>query len=270
MIVNKALIDYITVSSFDMDTMLEIWKKSPLWGAKEEQKRMQYIGLACYSHDGSWFIGWGTQKAKDHCIIQVSGHASEYMFKLCKDDIASKRVTVSRIDIQRTIQEPKGWSSRDLNIMCEERGLEPRVQRSKGLNGSDLITVYTGTRGSGRMNRTYQKETKEGERFVRFETEFGRHYSKAVAFRLATEKETRQSFINGEVKRRETVSMFSHFIAGENGYNPITNEKRPISKTEKWIIETVAPALVKYKNGHDSNPEIIKMIVDKLTEDGTE
>jgi len=266
MVVNKALIDYITLSSYDMDTMKRLWKESPLCSATEEQKRMQYTGLVNYSREGSWFIGWGKQKGKDHCIIQVSGQASEHMFRLAKDDIIKKLVTVTRIDVQRTIEEPVGWSSRELNIMCEEKGLEPKVQRSKGLNGSDLITVYTGSRASGRMNRTYQKETIEGERFVRFETEFGRHYSKAVAYRIATGKESRQSFINGEVKRREVVSMFSHFIAGEDRYDPIPNEKKESSKTEKWIIEIVLPALVRYKNSHSSNHELIKTILKALQE----
>lgn len=267
MIINKPLIDYLTITTASENEAEEIWNGSFIGVEHEIEKRFNYTGSSFYDSGGNWFLGEGVQDGEKHFMLQVSGEAAEVAFLYYNHLVIDGTANCSRIDVQRTIEKPENWSQSDLILKCEEQGLKPEVRRSHGEYG-ELVTVYTGKRTSGRMNRTYEKETKDGERFIRFETEFGRHYAKAVFTEIATGKATRQAFINGEVMRRKSVGMFEAFKVDGSSYTPKPKVKKEQSKTGKWILNTVLPCLVKYKNQHDHDPKIIQMVIDALTQDG--
>lgn len=261
MILNKAQIDWLTLTTFSEEIAGQ-WRQYVSEASDKEPKlkrRENYRGFEVSAMGGTWFFGHGKQKGTDHFMMQVSGQAAEGCFSRFGGDVVHNGARCSRIDIQITIEQPDKWSQVKLIAECEEAGLKPEVKRSSGEYG-ELITVYTGKRTSGRLNRTYQKEGKNGERWVRFETEFGRNYAHAVAGGLATERATRQEYINGEVGRRRSVDRFMVF--SDNGVSKLPKPKRvkSMGKTERWILNTVLPALTRYANSHDRDSEVIDMI----------
>jgi len=269
MILNEPMIDYLTLTTFDGELATKWQKEHFLKVEVEEKKVMQYQGAMIYKNGGSWFLGVGEQKGEPHYMLQVSGGAGSVAFDLYKTYILDGTAKPTRIDLQLTIDKPIGWSQSDLIIKCEQKGLKPRVERSSGEYG-ELITVYTGTRASGRMNRTYEKESKDGDRYMRFETEFGRGYSLPVAHSLAVGDASIQDFINGEVRRRKDVDMFQFFSVGEGVELPKAKKVKATSKTERWLLNVVLPCIVKYRNSHDSDPKIIRMIEKACKEENYE
>lgn len=263
MVLNKAMIDYLTLTTFDGE-LGGLWYENHIADGYEEQKRMQYFGSSIYAHGGTWFVGKGKQKDKPHYMLQVSGAAAHVAFSLYRDNIINDALNVSRIDLQLTIEKPEKWKQGDLIVKAERAGLKPRVERSEG-KYEELITVYTGTRPSGRMNRTYQKESEEGEQYIRFETEFGRNYSQPVAHALATRKASIQDFINGEVDRRKVVDMFEAFRVGNGKKLPKQRKVKPTTGRERWLLNVVLPCLVAYKNSHECNDDIIRQFREELT-----
>lgn len=265
MVLNHPMIDYLTLTTYESE-LAEKWHEENFIGREfEEKKRMQYQGVLVYERGGSWFLGSGEQKGEAHYMMQVSGSAAEIAFHRYKSHIIDHSAKPSRIDLQLTIERPEGWSQSNLIMECESKGLKPRVERSGGEYG-ELVTVYTGTRTSGRMNRTYEKESKDGDRYIRFETEYGRDYSLPVAYGLAVGSDTIQEFLNGEVRRRKAVSMFEYFFVGEGVKLPKAKKVKATTKTERWLLNVVLPCLVRYKNSHDCDPKIIDMYKKALTE----
>lgn len=264
MIVNEAQIDWLTLTT-TRETVAEYMYNMAFIGQKQtEQKRMQYEGSIFSGYGGTWFLGEGVQKGEPSYMLQVSGGAAEFAFEFFKPEIIDGSVHCSRIDVQLTIEYPHKWSQGDLIVECEAWGLKPEVRRSEGEYG-ELVTVYLGKRSSGRMSRTYVKETRGGGMFLRHEIEFGRNYAKAVAMQIARGGATRQEFINGEVYRRKQVTQLGIFSVGEGKFLPRVYEVKTMGKTEKWILNTVLPALVKYKNSHEHDDMLIQKIITELS-----
>ena len=257
---NNARIDYLTLTTYDIATgnyWLNYVMSTCYASSAIQQKIQQYKGFRIHLDEGgSLFVGEGEQDNKPHFMLQATGEGSENIFAWASFDLTRSRVNCSRIDIQVTIEQPDNWSQLELFTACELAGYKPEIRRSGARVGDgELITVYTGTRAGGRLNRTYQKESETGERFLRFETEFGRGYAMQVAHSLATGNATRQGYIDGEVWRKRKVSDYCVFSSGCFMALPVM-EVRESDKTEEWLLNVVLPSFTRYVNSHDADPFI--------------
>lgn len=119
------------------------------------------------------------------------------------------------------------------------------------------------------MNRTYQKESIDGDRFVRFETEFGRDYARALGYDLTRGRITRDMVVNGEIDRRKGIPLVAWFrVENEGKYQPKPERKKERAKIEKWYIDTVIPSLTRYANSHDCDERVIQRFVDACKKKG--
>ena len=267
MLINTPTLDYMTVTT-SSDTLAAEWYQNYNLGNDDDEihRRFNYKGNQWYEHGGTWFLGHGTQENANHYMFVASGSAANVMLERVGSDLASGSCACTRLDVQITLDKPDWWKQSRLIVMCEELGMKPCVERSDGLQ-EELISVYTGTRASGRMNRTYQKEDSDKNQFIRFETEFSREYAKSLAVTLYRGGVTCREVINGEVRRRRDVNMYEVFFTGDGTYYPKANRKKSLGKTDKWLLQTIAPFIKKYVNSHDKNTDVVKALREAIGDD---
>lgn len=260
---NKPAIDWLTVTTFDNAVgnrwLNEAWELYTV-GDGQSAKIQQYTGWRVgINGGGSLFVGHGEQKGTSHYMLVVTGAAAEHVFEEVRGDVACCKARVSRIDLQVTIEEPEGWSQVGLFAECEMAGYKPEMRRSgRSESDGELITVYIGTRASGRFTRVYQKEAEGGEIFVRYEVEFGRDYAATVGKTLAQNRSDIAGLLDGEIyrkRRAESLKVFSSSAIGVVAKRSV----RESDSTKEWLISTALPSLVRYMNSHDSDPVVRDM-----------
>lgn len=258
---NVAMIDWYTITSYD-EELGESWLMTVGLDG-EYRKIMQYVGAArALPGGGTIFAGKGEIKGRAHFMTYVSGAAADELFWRYREALVTGRARASRIDIQCTIQEPGGWSQLELMAQAEGAGLRPTNRRSPNTAGDgELMTIYIGSRESGRFDRCYEKESLGGERYLRFETQFGRKYANKLGEDLASDRVTVAGALAGQLKRRDGVVMLDVFrgIVGNSDYKPLY--KREAGDREAWILNTVVPAVRAYANGHGARQEILDVLI---------
>jgi len=258
---NKAMVDYWTVTTFD-DALFDEWY-SKMCNMEEmrREKIKRYEGWRGNGKYSKVFLGVGRQKGKRHFLIQCSGQDSDELlneiFPLC---LVDGRAKCTRIDLQVTIDEPENWSQIEYEELAEKHGLKPTKRRSSDkVNGGglELMTVYTGTRESGRFNRVYEKVMMSGLRLLRFETQFGRGYAKAVAASLTAGKVSRKEVIKGEIYRRsfQPLEVFDLWKCAI--YQPKQEKRVDEDKRAMWLISDILPVFAEYINRHDADPAVV-------------
>jgi len=258
--VNKAMVDYITCTTRDPKIADKWWQKLTQDTVIQEDKIKRYEGYRGVGDYAGAFIGKSVGRAKAHYIMQVSGAIADKCTEyVTHDEIKDGSVKCTRIDVQVTIGEPRGWSQIGYNESCERAQLKPEVKRSRNPvdRKEELITVYTGTRTSGRYNRLYQKVMESRERLLRYETEFSRGYAKAIAYGLLSGDVTREMVIRGEIKRRK-VDGLKVFDLWQCGLFEPKQEERQISDNRaEWLIGDILPVFFAYINSHDADERVI-------------
>lgn len=259
---NVPMLDWLTVTSYDEGVGRDWWEW--VWslpGDGDHKKIMQYEGMVKSVLGGSVFAGAGEIKKREHYMVYVSGAAADREFERFRGVLSSGRARASRVDIQITINEPDDWSQLAYMEAAEEVGLKPTNRRSSNLAGDgELMTVYTGSRESGRFDRCYEKESVGGFRFLRFETQYGRKYANELGAALARGEATAGAALAGQLARRgklECLDVFRRLLDGDT-YNPVYAREK--GDREKWLLNTVIPAITSYCNQHDANAGIIEMI----------
>lgn len=262
LVLNVPMIDWFTVTSWEEVVGRDWWEYVwQLAGDGRHKKIMQYEGLLKDVPGGSIFAGAGEIRGKEHYMLYVSGAAADREFWRFKDVIGSGSARVSRIDVQVTIDEPDGWSQLGYMANAEEAGLKPTNRRSPNLEGdAELMTVYTGSRDSGRFDRCYQKESVGGFRFLRYETQFGRKYANELGAALARGDATAGEALAGQLARRGDLvelDVFRKLLDGGE-YHPVYAREK--GDKEKWLLNTVIPAIRAYCNQHDANSGIVELL----------
>jgi hypothetical protein len=251
--INKAMIDYVTMTT-KSEAVANVWFSlaSAAYGIQED-KIKRYEGYRGKGEGEGLFVGKSVGRAKPHYILQASGSVAENcLFFASGEMVKNGEIRVTRIDVQVTIQEPMGWSQIGYCSACEERGLKPEVKRSQNPidQRKELMTVYTGTRTSGRYNRCYQKVMESGEVLLRYETEFSRGYSKSIAYGILSGKTTREEVVRGEIARRKVqgLGVFDLWQCGV--FSPREERREVLDKRGAWLLVDVLPVFAEYINRH--------------------
>jgi hypothetical protein len=260
-ILNDTRIDWFTISTFDKKTGNEwsLYLMAMNEGELRIQQRLQYTGIVASDKEGgNIFFGDGFQDGKQHFIVQCSGNMAHLLYPDFSGYVSSGLAKCTRVDLQRTVVQPPGWSQLDYETECEAKGYKPTKRRSRAEYGEgELMTVYSGKRTSGRLNRLYQKQQDDGTYLIRYETEYSRAYSHKVAHGIAL-GEMPASFLNSEIERRNMPEYLDQFRDDRHGVsNPKLTSVRLAGKTEKWLLEVCLPSLVRYMASHDANPAVM-------------
>jgi hypothetical protein len=264
---NKAMIDYFTCTT-ESEKIHKYWvdivrgAHGLVW-----DRIKRYEGIRGKGDQNGIFVGESLGNAKHHYILQISGcKADDVRMFIDVNDIKSGKVNVTRIDVQATIQEPATWSQIGYLQACENAKLKPEAKRSRNPYNRklELITVYTGTRTSGRYNRLYQKVTEDGVNLLRYETEFGRGYAKSVAYEILSGKQARESVIKGEVKRRKLECLRVFDLWQCELFAPKQERRIVLDNRANWLVVDILPVLAEYINRHDANEGVRKAFLQVL------
>lgn len=262
--VNKAAVDYITVTTKSVEIADRWAEELRNTCGVEEAKIKRYEGYRGKGDAESIFIGKSVGRAAPHFILQTSGAMADLFYLyITHNEIKSGEVNVTRIDVQVTIDQPVAWSQVGYMQTCEASGLKPEIKRSRNpINRKEeLITVYTGTRTSGRYNRCYQKVMDDSSLLLRYETEFSRGYAKSVAYGLLSETVTREQVVRGEIKRRklECLRVFDLWQTGV--FSPKQEWKELTDCRANWLVNDILPVFTEYINRHGADQRVVESFV---------
>ena len=269
--INKAMVDYWTLTTFDQ-VIFENWHMIMRGEGCKYEKRKRYEGDRGEGGMKSVFVGVGTQKGKKHYVAECSGASADMLLgRFVNGETIRGRINCTRIDVQVTIEEPASWNQIDYESAAESAGLKPTKCRSAdSINtGLELMTVYTGTRESGRFNRVYEKVMESGERLLRFETQFGRGYAKAVCAGILNGRRSEIAIVRGEIARRGIKELDVFDLWTDQIFIPKEEKRIEVDKRVLWLVADILPVFAEYINRHDADPRVVEMFARTIAQSGT-
>lgn len=263
LILNKPLIDWITLTSWDerayaffQNNIDEQFTRKK----KDEAKRMQYVGYQNIETDGSIFLGSSIIKGRGHDMMQVSGAAADRLFPPLSRCLVEGWAKATRIDIQITTELPASWRQWGLFNRIKKRGYSAGWVESQDRNGNELSTVYCGSRKSASFSRTYIKKAERGKLLLRFEVQYQKGKSNNVAREIARNPDRVGEYLKTELFKTDELltNVFLPFLTIYADGQKV-KETRPESNTEAWLIDTVLPVFNRMINQHDADGYLMAM-----------
>lgn len=250
MIINMALVDWLTVTTYDPDQYGH-WLR--MYGRDDgrPERVMQYSG----SMSDKVFVGRGRQRGRPHFMLRASGERAAVVASQWDEwEVTGAQVKVTRVDYQCTFAMPAGWDWERLYKCARDWQAPGRARAVSRVDSSTGHTVYIGSRTSPYMIRVYQKSDEGGSRYVRVELE--------VKGEAAMSEWARYKGSSGSVVMalmREALSLPPCYEVDEIiqalpvvGYEPRPRHVRPEdSRTLAWLRNSVTPALMRTLRDHD-------------------
>lgn len=254
LVIDFVMCDWITLTSFDDTLYQETLKTYGQVADFQQITRMQYDGRQY----GSVFIGTADQSGKRHNMVQVSGAEADKFVGLWSSDPS---VRCTRIDVQVTCKAVREF---DMFAFAER---QKQGKRTVGfIESNGLSTVYIGSWKSNEFLRVYQKS----KRVIRFEVCYKGSKSDFLHRWLGDDRSTDREKMRGWLKHKLFSlndnlldELFGSALYGEPLKPQMTI--RPESNTEKWIEQSVIPAIHKYANSHDVNPDIMGRLLKSMS-----
>jgi hypothetical protein len=251
-------IDYLTLTTWDSD----IWRFWNMLFTRDgylrrlDSKIPMYVGQTYYRNSGSCFVGQGEQKGMAHYIIKISGSLAEELKAHAFNQRKAHQVTCTRVDLQVTIPEPKGWSQIDLLTRTHKTGKIPGWQASKDSHGGKLETVYIGSWHDERFSTVYIKLTAGNERLLRFETRYKNPRAEPM-LRMLGEGELADNFLRHELEKIiKDKPLHGAFVSSLVNGAPISARvqiKQQHHKTQEWLLDKILPTFARIILDHDSD-----------------
>lgn len=275
MICNEALIDWITITSFQMRHRVEfeemIGKTQEWLGGHEstEGNHDRYTGeWVKDEHYGTLFVGIGMQKRdgknQEHYIIRASGEIADFVAKRLRE-VAWRGAKCTRIDVQMTMVEPH-----KMRLINHVRYVDPRKYRhvsSAGKSGN-LCTLYRGSRTSQRFHRCYEKENDGGLRFIRFETEFKGELAKEMYIKLGASTDWEgllTSVLAYELQHYDVPSVSVAFPVLDTAQRMrVKSVKYRNPSRFPYVMNVVLPQLKRYLATNGDDEDVVIMSLEAL------
>lgn len=268
-IVNRAALDYLTVTTFDRPLYSDILKTILTRDEREESEKdsiKRYVGMRSVWTCGSVFYGEGLQDGFAHWIISASGGAADRVgYALSGQILPSMNVT--RIDVQITIEKPSWYRARDFVDAVEEGEWKGRRRKPVLIENGGDDTVYLGSYHSDRFTRIYVKE----KTWLRLETVFKRDYAEEAWKRYAAAPAIAPAgLLVSELIRFPKHPIIDAFAAELKNANQIDVQKakpvKTLSTTYLWLVRSVAPAVSRLLNDHESGEMTKQLLRDWIGE----
>lgn len=248
--------DWITATSYDYN-FYKFWAKEVRdWeGEKKEAKLMQYLGMEVEAKGGTIRLMVGTQRDREHYMLHLTSSVADVYLSDVTNQIQQGFVSVTRCDIQITIPKPKSWSQMEFFKAQYERSKVTWIDSKDKRSGKMLETVGIGSRTSDRYVRMYTK-LGAGELYLRFEVEFKGDRAKAVMREILRRDEGKKEILLHELlklKSKRAESAFYMAIGAHNPFRVKVQKLTSASKTNRWLVETVLPVLIRQLSDHDDD-----------------
>lgn len=250
--VNNPLCDWLTLTTFYHEALLWwLYDGFAPESSRREEKRMQYSGSATQN----LFWGTGVQNGDQHAMLQASGEIADRVLWLANDD----RLRCTRIDLQVTIDLPKGFSSRDLYDGLVHRDADWDGRRkaiSIVQSGDGLDTVYIGSRKSDMLMRIYVKPDAAGyASYIRFECEYKGDKADGVYKSIVGGTHTIANILSFELQRLPALEFGLSTLFWEplraTGKMPSPKTVPGQSDTIDWLLRQVEPAVIRLLHDHE-------------------
>lgn len=267
MIVNRAMIDYATLTSF-----------SPVWlesvrddfrgiGRTKTAKFQQYEGEFVVTPHGSVAITQGLNRSPGlvgkfvHHVVKFSGEIADS----APQYYAKSVVNVKRIDIQVTV--PCDLKDIPVEMDIKLRHGKP-FYKGKGrriiphLRRSDTSTLYYGSRTGDKFFRLYEKQSEDGKWYLRWEYELKRKMALWAMERLVAGDTPGDIFTtlvgeyNDEYERY--VAIFLAAARGEKTSGYVREKNRD---TMSWM-ESLTPTVERLLMNHQTRYRCVSLLID--------
>lgn len=268
MLVNEVELDWLTLTSFDVDVYTR-WRQYQEAYALEplrEERRMQYVGAT----GNSLFVGRGRQNEYRHHMLQASGAAAT----IVAPAIVHLPAKCTRIDLQTTVRLPGDFSAAYIATDIREwRG--PGRPRTVTLvqSGDHRDTIYIGSRNSRRLIRLYIKPDWDGVPWLRLEVEYKRELADGAwsEYRSAVDKyDAMRALLAGEYDAVPGLAdacgmAMKAVLRGDRG-RPEGREITGESSTLRWLGRQVEPALVRAMHDHEHGEHVRQLVANWFAE----
>lgn len=210
---------------------------------------LQYHGRR--SDDGGVFHGQGVQGRRPHFIMHASGEQSDrwaqYFLGL------DMEIYCTRLDIQVTIEEPKGHDGRTLYEKVHRK--TKSIVQSPG-----VTTVYIGARASALFIRVYEKVL--DTRFLRCEFELKGDYARNAWVHLGLRKVTLPDLFNSCLKRSSIPEPWrSWFKAKSDRTDALSAEQLEIDLQNQLLyLKNTEIALERLLSQHSTQQAVYGLI----------
>lgn len=265
-IINHVACDWLTLGTWNYAALLELnaWAIDGLTIHKTRTGFCppgmgQYRGNWYDTDSGHYFFGSGEQDGQVHHIITAGGATADDLLQICcaMPGIA-EHFRCTRIDIQRTLPRPPGWSQFDLLAKIRENHLG-RLDESNDRHHGRLATVYVGSMKSARFARVYEKVVRD-EVWLRCEVQF----NKLGGAMNLYERMTRQEDGGEWLRQYGLAGAYQGFLANvrhEGLRNLFETDVPPdlprvwkgTNRTAEWLLNNVLPSFVRTISQHDAD-----------------
>lgn len=243
--------DYLRLATWDDTAYMKILARVMVaWPDDWEQSKwLQYKG---WKKD-AFFIGHGTQQAKSHTIINVSGSLSHKMLPTLRE---LEGWYCTRIDLQITVDAAvqAEFALAFVRDECE-------TENTTLIESKDNDTLYLGSRSSDVFLRLYEKFLYD-KKYLRLEFELKGERSRAC-WTAITKGESIDKIFKFYNKRSKLPFTVKEWF---NSYEvTATNEamKKEIVASErkklKWL-ESLDVSVMKYMNSHEIGDDVKTLI----------
>nr|CRY96568.1 hypothetical protein [uncultured prokaryote] len=261
---DRTLCDWVTLTGLDHMEIIEKWREYVLtrddYRKSTPQRWLQWKGESHQFGEGNIFTGLAEIAKQQWVVIRASGELAGdvlmYFYELIEGRALLK---VTRLDLQITTNEPKGWGQINLcNRLYSDGKAAQFLGSIDGLTGKRLETVGVGSRTSEVYTRIYQKLTDGGSRLLRLEVEYkGRKAQAVVRDMVATTFDQQLKFhLQSKLSDDKLTAVFSRQLDGIRPHDakPVA---RVSSKKRKWLLRTVLPSFAEYVNSHAEDGEVV-------------
>lgn len=266
-IVNRAAIDYLTLTTFSRHTYRDVLRLILTKDEIEESAKMsipRYVGLQSVWNCGAVFFGEGVQDGMAHWLISASGGAADRVgYAVAAQSWSGLNVT--RFDAQVTLARPEWFKARDFADHMETGEWRGRRRKPVLIENSGDDTVYLGSYKSDRFTRFYVKE----KEWLRYETVFKRDYALSAWQRYtAAPTIAPAGLLVSEMVKFPKHPLINYFGDALKDANLLSVQKQKpvkvLSKTYIWLVKSVVPAVTRLLNDHDAGPMTRQLLLDLL------
>lgn len=274
MILNRPAIDWLTLTTYDRLTQLDmarlLTRLRPDWQKQAVKGQMlQYIG----QRGEQWFVGAGQQNGKDHYLFRFSGDLSDAITW----QALRPPIDCTRIDVQITLPLPlpieETYTAYKTLIDASEEREIARGQKRRNIDAvvspDGFCTLYVGSRESERFYRLYVKES-AGSHFIRFEVEFkgSASFAGRVWRDTARHPDRIVTLLKGELETlpdHPLTNPLKEALVGVPG-DVMKAERRQSdpNTTLEWLKRQVSPSIKRLIGNEDTRDAAVMLLMDWL------
>lgn len=267
MIVNRAMIDYCTMTSFNPAWIEEIKRDYSGIGKTSSARFLQYEGEVVNTEHGSIVMGEGLNRspglagAFQHFVCKWSGEMAEGSPNYWWEN----ECNVKRIDIQVTVKT-------DLKDIPGEMEIKLRsghkFNNGKGrapiphLHRSSSSTLYYGSRTGDSFWRLYEKQAESGEWYLRWEFELKRGKAEWAMGLIQSGVSVGDIFRTLVGDYHESYEWYvAPFLAAARGEAVSGYVREKNRDTISWL-ETLTPTVERLLRNHQTRYRTVALLKD--------